>query len=108
YERVHALRQLRVPTPDLVICLQSSTETLLQRIALRGKGYERDMDPKYVEDLNAAYTHFFFHYGASPLLVVNTSDIDFVNRREDFDGPIKQIEETRAGTHYYVPLGSRR
>ncbi|HEX9899574.1 MAG TPA: deoxynucleoside kinase, partial [Candidatus Methylomirabilis sp.] len=58
YERVHALLQVRVPTPDLVIVLQASTETLLQRIALRGKGYERDMDPKYVEDLNAAYTHF--------------------------------------------------
>ena len=108
YERVHALLQVRVPTPDLVIFLQASTETLLQRIALRGKGYERDMDPKYVEDLNAAYTHFFFHYSASPLLVVNTSDIDFVNRREDFEDLIKQIGETRAGTHYYVPLGSRR
>lgn len=108
YERVHALLQVRVPTPDLVIFLQASTETLLERIVLRGKGYERDMDPKYLEDLNAAYTHFFFHYSASPLLVVNTSEIDFVNHREDFEDLIKQIGETHAGTHYYVPLGSRR
>jgi deoxyadenosine/deoxycytidine kinase len=108
YERVHALLQVRVPTPDLVIFLQASTETLLERIALRGKGYEREMDPKYLEDLNAAYTHFFFHYSASPLLVVNTSEIDFVNHREDFEDLIKQIGETHAGTQYYVPLGSRR
>ncbi len=108
YERVQALLQVRVPTPDLVIFLQASTEALLQRIAIRGKAYEREMDRKYLEELNAAYTHFFFHYDASPLLVVNTSDIDFVNRREDLEDLIKKIGETRAGMHYYVPLGSRR
>lgn len=108
YERVHSLLQVRVPTPDLVIFLQGSTEALLQRIARRGKSFERDMDARYLEDLNAAYTHFFFHYDASPLLVVNVSDIDFVNRREDFEDLIREIGETRAGTHYYVPLGSRR
>ncbi len=108
YERVHALLEVRVPTPDLVIFLQASTEALLERIAIRGKAYEREMDRKYLEDLNAAYTHFFFHYTASPLLVIHTSDIDFVNRREDFEDLIKKIGETRAGMHYYVPLGSRR
>jgi deoxyguanosine kinase len=108
YERVHGLLQVRVPPPDLVIFLQASTEALLQRIAIRGKGYEREIDRKYLEDLNEAYTHFFFHYTASPLLVVNTSDIDFVNRREDLEDLIKKIGETRAGMHYYVPLGSRR
>lgn len=108
YERVHALLQVRVPTPDLVIFLQATTDALLQRIAIRGKGYEREIDRKYLDDLNAAYTHFFFHYTASPLLVVNTSDIDFVNRREDFEDLIEKIGQTRAGMHYYVPLGSRR
>jgi deoxyadenosine/deoxycytidine kinase len=108
YERVHALLQVRVPTPDLVIFLQASTEALVERIAIRGKGYEREVDRTYLGDLNAAYTHFFFHYTASPLLVVNTSDIDFVNRREDFEDLIKKIGDSRAGMHYYVPLGSRR
>jgi deoxyadenosine/deoxycytidine kinase len=108
YERVQALLQVRVPTPDLVIFLQASTEALVQRIAIRGKAYEREIDRKYLAELNEAYTHFFFHYAASPLLVVNTSDIDFVNRREDFEDLIKKIGETRAGMHYYVPLGSRR
>ena len=108
YERVHALLQVRVPTPDLVIFLQATTDALLQRIAIRGKGYEREIDRKYLDDLNAAYTHFFFHYTASPLLVVNTSDIDFVNRREDFEDLIEKIGQTRAGMHYYVRLGSRK
>ncbi|MBI4737889.1 MAG: deoxynucleoside kinase [candidate division NC10 bacterium] len=108
YERVHALLQVRVPTPDLVIFLQATTDALLQRIAIRGKGYEREIGRKYLDDLNAAYTHFFFHYTASPLLVVNTSDIDFVNRREDFEDLIEKIGQTRAGMHYYVPLGSRK
>ncbi len=108
YERVHALLQVSVPAPDLVIFLQATTEALQQRIAIRGKGYEREIDRKYLEDLNEAYTHFFFHYTASPLLVVNTSDIDFVNRREDFEDLIKKISETRAGLHYYTPLGSRK
>lgn len=108
YERVHALLQVRVPTPDLVIFLQATTDALLQRIAIRGKGHEREIGRKYLDDLNAAYTHFFFHYTASPLLVVNTSDIDFVNRREDFEDLIEKIGQTRAGMHYYVPLGSRK
>lgn len=108
YERVHALLQVRVPTPDLVIFLQATTDALLQRIAIRGKGYEREIGRKYLDDLNAAYTHFFFHYTASPLLVVNTSDIDFVNRKEDFEDLIEKIGQTRAGMHYYVPLGSRK
>ncbi len=108
YDRVHGLLQGRVPTPDLVILLQANTDELLRRIAVRGKRYEREIGRQYLEDLNAAYTHFFFHYGASPLLVVNTSDIDFVNRREDLEDLIKKIGETRAGTHYYVPLGSRK
>ncbi len=108
YERVHALLQVQVPKPDLVIFLQASSEALLQRIALRGKPYEKEMDRRYLEELNAAYAHFFFHYTASPLLVVNTSEIDFVNRTEDLEDLVKEIREVRAGTHYYVPLGSRR
>jgi deoxyguanosine kinase len=103
YERVHALLQVRVPAPDLVIFLQASTEALLTRIAQRGKPYEREISRTYLEELNAAYTHFFFHYTASPLLVVNTSDIDFVNRPGDFEDLAKAVRETRAGTHYYVP-----
>ena len=103
YERVHALLQVQVPTPDLVLFLQANTDALLQRIGIRGKPYERDIRRAYLDELNAAYTHFFFHYSASPLLVVNTSDIDFVNRPGDFEDLVKAVLEVRAGTHYYVP-----
>jgi deoxyadenosine/deoxycytidine kinase len=106
YERVHALLQVQVPAPDLVIFLQASTEALLARIAHRGKPYEREIGRTYLEELNAAYTHFFFHYRASPLLVVNTSDIDFVKRPGDLEDLVKAVLDTRAGTRYYVPLGS--
>jgi len=103
YERIHALLQVQVPTPDLIIFLQANTDALLQRIGIRGKPYEREIRREYLDELNAAYTHFFFHYAASPLLVVNTSDIDFVNRPDDFEDLVKAVLETRAGTHYYVP-----
>jgi deoxyadenosine/deoxycytidine kinase len=73
YERIHALLQVQVPTPDLIIFLQANTDALLQRIGIRGKSYEREIRREYLDELNAAYTHFFFHYTASPLLVVNTT-----------------------------------
>ena len=103
YERIHAMLHVQVPVPDLVIFLQASSEALLTRIAHRGKPYEREIGRTYLEELNAAYTHFFFHYTASPLLVVNTSDIDFVNRPGDFEDLVKTVHDTRAGTHHYVP-----
>ncbi|MBI5166363.1 MAG: deoxynucleoside kinase [candidate division NC10 bacterium] len=108
YERIHPLLEMRVPHPDLVIYLQASTEVLLHRIALRGRAYEKNIDPNYLEEVNQAYNYFFFHYTATPLLVINTSEIDFVKRKEDLEDLIKQISEMRKGTQYYVPLGSRR
>jgi deoxyadenosine/deoxycytidine kinase len=107
YERLHPLLEMRVQKPDLVLYLQASTEVLMRRIQMRGRAYERELDRKYLEDVNAAYNHFFFHYSVTPLLVVNTNDIDFVKRKEDFEDLVKQVQAIRAGTHYYVPLGSR-
>ena len=107
YERLHPLLEMRVQKPDLVLYLQASTEVLMRRIQMRGRAYERELDRKYLEDVNAAYNHFFFHYSVTPLLVVNTNDIDFVKHKEDFEDLVKQVEVVRAGTHYYVPLGSR-
>jgi deoxyadenosine/deoxycytidine kinase len=107
YERLHPLLEMRVQKPDLVLYLQASTEVLMRRIQIRGRAYERELDRKYLEDVNAAYNHFFFHYSVTPLLVVNTNDIDFVKHKEDFEDLVKQVETVRAGTHYYVPLGSQ-
>jgi deoxyadenosine/deoxycytidine kinase len=108
YERLHPLLEMRVQKPDLVLYLQASTEVLMRRIQMRARAYERELDRTYLEDVNAAYNHFFFHYSVTPLLVVNTNDIDFVKHKEDFEDLVKQVETVRAGTHYYVPLGSRK
>jgi len=107
YERLHPLLEMRVQKPDLVLYLQASTEVLMRRIQMRARAYERELDRTYLEEVNAAYNHFFFHYSVTPLLVVNTNDIDFVKHKEDFEDLVKQVEVVRAGTHYYVPLGSR-
>ncbi|MBI2080852.1 MAG: deoxynucleoside kinase [candidate division NC10 bacterium] len=106
YEKLAPLLEVRVPKPDLVIYLQADVETLLRRIGQRGKPYEAHLERLYLEDVVAAYNHFFFHYTETPLLVVNTSEIDFVKRKEDLDDLIRQLEEMKAGTQYYVPLGS--
>lgn len=108
YERLHPLLEMRVQKPDLVLYLQAGTDVLLRRIQSRAREYEQELDRAYLEDVNAAYNHFFFHYSATPLLVVNTSEIDFVKNKEDLEDLIKQVETVRAGTHYYVPLGSRK
>lgn len=108
YERLQPLLETRVVKPDLVLYLQASTDVLVRRIQSRARASERELGQAYLEDVNAAYNHFFFHYSATPLLVVNTDEIDFVKHKEDFEDLVKQVEAVRAGTHYYVSLGSRK
>ena len=106
YEKIYALVEGRITRPDGVIYLQADVEVLYKRIASRRRGYERDMPLGYLEDLIQAYNHFFFHYAETPLLVINTTDIDFVRRKGDLDDLIRQIQSMKRGTQYYVPLGS--
>jgi deoxyadenosine/deoxycytidine kinase len=106
YERVYSLLDGRIPTPDLVIFLQAKPEMLLARIRARDINYERDIDLEYLRALSQAYNTFFFHYEESPLLVVDTSEIDLVTREEDLENLIREIHSTRRGTWYYKPLGS--
>ena len=107
YEKIHAMLEPRVPKPDFVIYLQADVEALYKRIAIRGRAYERDIPRAYLEDVVQAYNHFFFHYTETPLLVVNTTEIDFVKRKGDLDDLIQQIQSVKRGTQYYVPLGSK-
>ncbi|MFQ6671785.1 MAG: deoxynucleoside kinase [Candidatus Tectimicrobiota bacterium] len=106
YAEVYTLLRGRLPEPDLVVFLQASSEVLLDRIARRGVVYERDIDREYVERLVKAYNDFFFHYQATPLLVVNTNEVDFVHNEEDFGRLVSKIETHDKGTVYFVPLGS--
>jgi len=108
YERVFEALGPRVTRPDLVIYLQARNDVLMSRIRKRGREFERKFDPAYLEDLCGRYNEFFFHYTETPLLVVNTSDIDFVNNAEDLENLINVVRQTRKGTHHYQPLASRR
>lgn len=104
YERLVAWLELDVVKPDVVVYLQARTDTLMERIAKRARPFEKDMERAYIEQLNEAYNHFFFHYSEAPLLVVNTSGIDFVNNPDDFEDLRKRIVTHREGTVYYTPL----
>ncbi len=107
YERVYSVLEGRIAQPDIVIYLQANLEVLFDRIRRRGKAYERDISEEYVGRLAEAYNEFFFYYSDTPLLVVNTSEIDFVNRPADFADLVKEIHATKKGTWHYIPLGSR-
>jgi deoxyadenosine/deoxycytidine kinase len=105
YNRYYQMFREQVPTPDLVIYLQATPEVLKQRLKRKGVAGERAIRDAYIEQLAAAYEHFFFHYSASDLLVVNTSDIDFVNNNKDLQLLLKRLSEPIKGTQYFLPLG---
>jgi len=106
YQRLYELLSRDVSAPDLVLYLQAPTEVLLRRLRGRRRDPEAagfEPDPKYLRELNDAYHHFFFHYDASPLLVVETSELDSEASDEALDDLIKQIRGMTGGTRYYVP-----
>jgi deoxyguanosine kinase len=104
YDKVATLMERELPKPDLVIYLQSSTERLIEHIRKRNRKIEKNISTDYIRQLNEAYNSYFFHYKETPLLVVNTSEIDFVQKEGDLADLIRQIENPPAGVKYYVPL----
>jgi deoxyguanosine kinase len=106
YEKLYPVLEQEVPTPDLVIYMQASVPVLMERIEKRARDFERTIDRQYLERLSEAYSYYFFHYRDTPLLVINTDGIDFVNRPADFDALVDQIARTRRGTQIYVPKGT--
>jgi deoxyadenosine/deoxycytidine kinase len=106
YQRLYELLARDVMGPDLVIYLQAPTEVLARRIRERARHAEIDMpvpDDGYLQEMNEAYHHFFFHYTASPLLVVETSHVELAEADDLLDDLIKQFETLTGGTRYYVP-----
>jgi deoxyadenosine/deoxycytidine kinase len=79
----------------------------MKRIAKRARSCEKNMDPEYLQTLNEAYNYFFFHYTDAPLLVVNTSDIDFVENTDYVTDLMKMVEQHSDGTLYYTPIGGK-
>ncbi len=108
YEKIYTALEEQVPHPDLVIYLQARDDVLMERIRRRQRDYEKEISQKYVSELNRAYNYFFFHYSRTPLLVIETSDIDFVNSQEDLEEVLRQIKSMQRGVQYYIPLGSSR
>ncbi|MFA4875685.1 MAG: deoxynucleoside kinase [bacterium] len=108
YEQFYRILEPKIVQPDLVIFLQADTDTLLRRIKQRGRSFEKEIGLDYIAAVNEAYNQFFFRYTDTPLLVINTSDIDFVHRREDLDDLLKQILGMKQGTQYYVPRSRKK
>jgi deoxyadenosine/deoxycytidine kinase len=108
YNRLYSMLEPQVVKPDLVIYLQASTEVLLERVHRRNRDVEAQISESYLNEVNKAYNHFFFHYDATPLLVIDTTDIDFVHRKADMDDLVAKIQSMDRGVQYYVPLGSRK
>ncbi|MEK7841907.1 MAG: deoxynucleoside kinase [Deltaproteobacteria bacterium] len=104
YEQIYRLLDARIPKPDLVIYIQARTETLIERIKKRNKVYEKDIEEDYIERLVDAYNRYFFYYTDTPLLVVDTSDIDFVNSRDDLTNVVNEIRSIKGGVQHYVPV----
>ena len=104
YEQIANVMVKSIPPPDLVVYLQASTDVLLRRIERRGRSFEFNMDPRYIDILNEAYNHYFFHYNETPLLIVNTSEMDFVNNHDDFSELVLQIIQMNKGTNFYQPM----
>jgi deoxyadenosine/deoxycytidine kinase len=107
YQQIYALLNTRVPKPELVVYLQARPEVLYKRVKKRDKSYERGLTFEYLAEVAQAYNRFFFNYDETPLLVVNTSDIDFVSSSKQLADLIKEINSMGSGTQHYIPLGSR-
>ncbi|WP_022836196.1 deoxynucleoside kinase [Salisaeta longa] len=104
YETMFRIMEPNVPTPDLVVYLQSTPERLMQNIKQRGRPYEQDMDPAYIASLHEAYNQYFFHYQKSPLLILNAAAIDFVDHADEREELLSHIMDAAPQGTTYVNL----
>jgi deoxyguanosine kinase len=106
YDSYYELLKEQLPVPDLVIYLQASPEVLRRRIARKDIASEANISDEYLQEVVRAYEHFFTHYGASDLLVVNTTELDFVERSRDLEELLRGLTQPVKGTQFFLPLGS--
>ena len=108
YENVMGAIEHSVPTADLVVYIQCNVGRLMSNIRARGRDIERNMPEQYIRDLNEAYNYFFFRYKASPLLIVNASQIDFVHNPQHLEDLLFEIfRPNKAPVEYYNPAVSK-
>jgi deoxyadenosine/deoxycytidine kinase len=104
YETLASQLEKNILKPDLVIYLKASVDRLMENIRKRNREFERNIQRSYIEQLHEAYDHFFFAYKSTPLLIVNTNELDFLNNKEDLDNLIQLIfRKDRAYIEYYSP-----
>ena len=106
YDSVAKILEKNILNPDLVIYLQAETPKLMERITLRGRDFEKNMSPDYIDALNQVYNEYFFRYQESPLLIINTNDIDFVHNEEDMEEVIRYIRQPVSGTKFFNPASN--
>jgi len=104
YDTVANLLEKNVINPDLVIYLQANTDTLMRNIARRGRDMEKNISEEYINALNQLYTEYFFRYQNTPLVIINTNNIDFVHNQEDLDEVINYIRQPVTGTKFFNPV----
>ena len=104
YNRLEPILSERLPKPDVVIYLHAEIETLMKRVGERGIGYEQKIHRSYIEKLRSVYQEFFYQYTDTPLLVVNTNDIDYATSKVNVAELLKELENFDSGTLYYVPV----
>jgi deoxyadenosine/deoxycytidine kinase len=106
YDQYYELLAEQIPIPDLVIYLQAKPEALRRRIEKKNVPFEHQISDEYLQAVVNAYEHFFFHYRSTNLLVIETSEIDFVDRNEHFEELLERLSQPVKGIEYFLPLGS--
>ena len=104
YNSVATILEKNITVPDLVIFLQADTDRLMENIKIRGREYEKVIDWNYIDALNQVYNEYFFRYDRSPLLIINSNHIDFVNNQDDLEEIIRFIRTPGEGTRYFNPM----
>ena len=103
YEGVYRLLDGQLAKPDLVVYIRARVEVLAERLRKRNRTFERHISLEYLERVSSAYRDFFFYYDETPLLVVDSSEIDFVADPGDLEDLLREIDRSGTGSHYYVP-----
>jgi deoxyguanosine kinase len=108
YETLIGAIERSIPTPDIVVYLQSNLPRLMANIKKRNRSYEAEMSGTYIKDLNEAYNHFFFRYKATPLLIVNAAELDFVTNSNEYEDLVREIfRSNRSAVEYYNPMRNK-
>ncbi|MBD3275202.1 MAG: deoxynucleoside kinase [Candidatus Marinimicrobia bacterium] len=103
YEKIADLLERDIPKPDLVIYLQADTNRLMKNIKNRARTFENPITAEYIDTLNQVYNQYFFQYNSGPLLIINATEIDFVNNKQDLEDLIQTIRQPITGTKFYNP-----